>query len=306
MEFIPTIDLRNEFTPLEHDFIPDLVMVWEFLNSFKYVKIDIFHVPVADLTKGNYSCRAACNFKIPNFTVTELFKAVSYNYGNEILPMKQNVTALKRSARRGRKKGQQQQQPQEEEVVLDQAKVIEDDRENFLLMLHHALIAPLLSELEEKAILGDVVETVDEEHLIAELIEQVEELDEGTTNTNADSQANTNEQNPIDVDQASESSPPNNNNLTASNNNINADTNTLKDILPKIPLTSLELNSITWIEVIRLVRSSLMNHIIRRIWRVITYSISSNVLSCSKVMKSSSCYRCKSTSLFHWKPSSRS
>jgi hypothetical protein len=119
------------------------------------------------------------------------------------------------------------------------------------MMLHHALIAPLLSELEEKAILGDVVETVDEDHLIAELIEQVEELDGATTNTEG---ATNTEQNPIDVDHAEGSEPSVGNNPTASNGNV-ADASSLKDIVPTIPLTSLEFNSVTWIELIRLVRN---------------------------------------------------
>lgn len=204
--------------------------------------------------------RAACNFKFPNFTVTELYKAVSYNYGHEIIPVKQTTAPIRRSARRGGKKTKQRQ---DEDVVLDEAKVIEDDREQFLMMLHHALITPLLAELEEKAILGEVVETVDEDHLIAALIEQVEELDEGATTTNGEGAANT-DQNPVDADQAEGSEPSTaSNNLTASNNgNVNpTDANSLKEVLPSIPLTSLEFNSVTWIEVIRLVRNSTTKHL---------------------------------------------
>ncbi len=186
--------------------------------------------------------------KIPNFTLTELFKAVSYNYGNEIIPTKQNcIGSIRSSGRRGRKKAQQ---PQGEDVVLDPAKVIEDEREQFLLALHHALIAPLLGEIEEKAILGDVVETIDEDHLIAELIEQVEELEESPANT----ENKITEQNPIDADLTSDPvNVSNAYNLTSSNGCVNPLDRSLKDILPTIPLTSLEFNSITWIEVIRLV-----------------------------------------------------
>lgn len=195
--------------------------------------------------KLTVSIRSACNFKVPSFTLTELFKAVSYNYGHDIIPTNQCCTgSIRKSGRRGRKKGQ----PQEEDVILDPAKVLEDERENFLLALHHALIAPLLNEIDENAILGDFMETIDEDHLIAELIEQVEELEEVPTSAGN----KVTEQHPFYADFTSDHN--NIDHLTSSNDNVNHLDRSLNDILPRIPLTSLEFNSITWIEVIRLVR----------------------------------------------------